>query len=117
MEQPSPEEKTRMHTQNVNRNIKVAAQETAGRCEEKPCRDGAGTLTHAQMRDLLLYIGDNSEQQKQPAFYIPPENAGITILRSAPQGLQIVLFMVEGWPEAIAVPEAGYLAVLTGIPL
>jgi hypothetical protein len=34
MEQPSPEEKTRMHTQNVNSNVKVAAQETAGRCDE-----------------------------------------------------------------------------------
>lgn len=99
-----------MHTQNVNSNVKVAAQETAGRCEKNQ-------LTRSQLRDLLLYIGDNSEQQQQPAFYIPPANVEITTLPSAPLGLQIVLCTVGGWPEAIAVPEAGYLAVLTGIPL
>lgn len=100
-----------MHTQNVNSNVKVAAQETAGRCDEK------NQLTRSQLRDLLLYIGDNSEQQQQPAFYVPPDNAQITVIRSTPLNLQMVLCTVGGWPEAIAVPEAGYLAVLTGIPL
>ncbi len=104
-----------MHTHNVN--VKTAAQESSRKMGGKKAVLKTSSLTRAQMRDLLLYIGDNSEKQKQPAFYIPPENAGITTLRSAPLGMQIVLIMVEGWPEAIAVPEAGYLAVLTGIPL
>ncbi len=104
-----------MHTQNVN--VKTAAQETAGRCGENTSADETNALTRSQLRDLLLYIGDNAEKQRQPTFYIPPENAGITTLRSVPLGLQIVLCTVGGWPEAIAVPEAGYLAVLTGIPL
>ena len=104
-----------MHTHNVN--VKTAAQESSRKMGEGNAVSDTSTLTRFQIRDLLLYIGDNSEQQKQPAFYIPPENAVITTLRSAPLGLQIMLFMVEGWPEAIAAPEAGYLAVLTGIPL
>ena len=99
-----------MYTQNVN--VKTAAQESSRKM------GGENTeLTRSQLRDLLLYIGDNSEQQQQPAFYIPPANVEITTLRSAPLGLQIMLCTLGGWPEAIAIPDAGYLAVLTGIPL
>jgi len=102
-----------MHTQTV----KTAAQESSRKMGEKPEVSKTFPLTRAQLRDLLLYIGDNSEKQKQPAFYIPPANAEIATIRSSELGLKIVLCMVDGWPEAIAAPEADYLAVLTGIPL
>ena len=104
-----------MHTHNVN--VKTAAQESSRKMGGKKAMLKTSTLTRAQLRDLLLYIGDNSEKQQQPAFYIPPENAQIITLRTVTPGLQIVLCTVEGWPEAIAIPEAGYLAVLTGVPL
>jgi hypothetical protein len=45
--QPSPQEKTRMHTRNVN--VKTAAQESSRKIGEKPCRTRSSSLRRKKL--------------------------------------------------------------------
>ncbi|WP_105655869.1 hypothetical protein [Cronobacter dublinensis] len=92
-----------MNTQNV----KTAAQESSGRPE-------TNALSMLQILDLFLYIMANSEGQKQPGFFVPPDNGEIFVIQSVGEIETLIVWMLDGWPLAAASPESQYLAVLTG---
>ena len=94
-----------MNTQNVN----TAAPESSGRCEKKP-------LSMNQLTDLFCYIMACSQGQKQPAFFIPPKDGDLIVAVSEDGSQTVIVWTLNGWPLAASVPEADYLAVLSGIP-
>ncbi|MBP2199257.1 hypothetical protein [Pantoea cypripedii] len=48
-------------------------------------------------------------------MFTPPEDAHLLMMRSPQE--TVIVRMLDGWPLAAAIPGAGYLAVLSGIPV
>jgi hypothetical protein len=92
-----------MHTQNV----KTAAPESSERW--------GGKFTMPHLTDLFLYVMINSEEQKQPGIFVPPPEGDLHIAVREDGGETVIVWTQNGWPLAAAIPESGYLAVLTGI--
>lgn len=100
-----------MHTRNVN----TAAPESSRKMGENTSGPRS-PLTMPQLTDLFLYVMAHSERQKQPAFFVPPVDGDLMVARSDDGAETVIVWTLQGWPLAAAVPEAGYLAVLSGIP-
>ncbi|HEY3591983.1 MAG TPA: hypothetical protein VGL07_18235 [Buttiauxella sp.] len=94
-----------MNTHNIN----TAAPESSGRC------DAVQRLTMPQLTDLFLYVMVNSEGQKQPGIFVPSQEGDLHIAVREGDGETVIVWTQNGWPLAAAIPESGYLAVLTGI--
>ncbi|WP_254677915.1 hypothetical protein, partial [Enterobacter sp. IF2SW-B1] len=99
---PSPQEKTRMHTRNVN--VKTAAQESTGRCDSN--------LPTSQFTDLFCWVLAASEGEPPPAIFTPPENATeLTIINDeCPDDISV--WVVEGRPVAAARPLDNFRRVI-----
>ncbi|WP_318366443.1 hypothetical protein [Enterobacter sp.] len=97
-----------MHTQNVN--VKTAAPESS-----RKIGVGGQAYTLNQMTDLFVYVLENARHQKQPGFFVPPAGGDLMVARSDELNETILIWMLEGWPLAISIPENNFLAVLTGI--
>jgi len=97
-----------MHTQNVN--VKTAAQESSRKMGE------GQAYTIGQMTDLFAWVLEHSASQKQPAMFVPPVNGDLMVARSDELNETILIWAVDSWPVAIAIPENHFLAVLSGIP-
>jgi hypothetical protein len=89
-----------MHTQNVN----TAAQESSERWEEK--------ITMPQLTDLFLFVMVNGMEQNQPEIFVPPMDSNLLMAISEDSGETVIVWTVNGWPIAAAVPESNYLAVI-----
>ena len=76
----------------------------------------AKKFTMPQLTDLFLYVMVNSEGQKQPGIFVPPPEGELHIAAREDGGETVIVWTQNGWPLAAAIPESGYLAVLTGIP-
>ncbi|MGM9496209.1 hypothetical protein ACTA1C_21790, partial [Enterobacter hormaechei subsp. xiangfangensis] len=100
--QPSPQEKTRMHTRNVN--VKTAAQESTGRCDSN--------LTTSQFTDLFCWVLAASEGEPQPAIFTPPENATELTLINDECTDYISVWVVDGRPVAAAMPLDNFHRVI-----
>ncbi|ENT4935652.1 TPA: hypothetical protein ACOEAJ_004539, partial [Enterobacter kobei] len=101
--QPSPQEKTRMHTRNVN--VKTAAQESTGRCDSN--------LTMSQFTDLFCWVLAASEGEPQPAIFTPPENATELTLINDECPDYISVWFVDGRPVAAAMPLDNFHRVIS----
>ncbi|MDF3650339.1 hypothetical protein, partial [Enterobacter hormaechei] len=99
---PSPQEKTRMHTRNVN--VKTAAQESTGRCDSN--------LTTSQFTDLFCWVLAASEGEPQPAIFTPPENATELTLINDECPDYISVWFVDGRPVAAAMPLDNFHRVI-----
>jgi hypothetical protein len=99
--QPSPQEKTRMHTRNVN--VKTAAQESTGRCDSN--------LTTSQFTDLFCWVLAASGEP-QPTIFTPPENATELTLINDECPDYISVWVVDGRPVAAAMPLDNFHRVI-----
>lgn len=72
-------------------------------------------LTVQQLTDVFCYILRCAEHQSQPDRFTPPEMASVLMMQS--QQETVIVWFMDGWPLAAAIPECGYIVVLTGIPL
>ncbi|MFP8742580.1 hypothetical protein, partial [Enterobacter asburiae] len=100
---PSPQEKTRMHTRNVN--VKTAAQESTGRCDSN--------LTTSQFTDLFCWVLAASEGEPQPVIFTPPENATELTLINDECPDYISVWVVDGRPVAAAIPLDNFHRVIS----
>ncbi|WP_237766374.1 hypothetical protein, partial [Enterobacter roggenkampii] len=100
---PSPQEKTRMHTRNVN--VKTAAQESTGRCDSN--------LTTSQFTDLFCWVLAASEGEPQPVIFTPPENATELTLINDECPDYISVWVVDGRPVAAAMPLDNFYRVIS----
>jgi len=99
-----------MNTQNVN--VKTAAHETS----RKMGGEVHNPVTFMQCLDLFLYVQENSQNQKQPAFFVQPEGGDLISFNSDDNAVTVLVWTVKGWPVAASVPQDHFMAVLSGIP-
>ncbi|MDV5534993.1 hypothetical protein, partial [Leclercia adecarboxylata] len=102
---PSPQEKTRMHTRNVN--VKTAAQESSGRCDS--------TLSVAQFTELFCWVLAATEGEPQPAVFTPPACGLEMIMLNKYSDERVSIWIVDSWPVAITLPQENFFRVLTSV--
>lgn len=90
---------------------KTAAAESAKRCDEN-----TGAITPFQFTDLVCYILACAENQTQPEYFTPPEDAEAFCMTSETDNSAVTVWMVKGWPLAIQNNTGEFICVLSGVP-
>lgn len=90
---------------------KTAAAESAKRCDEN-----TGAITLVQFTDLVCYILACAENQKQPEYFTPPEDAEAFCMTSDTDNSSVTVWTVKGWPLAIQDNTGEFICVLSGEP-
>lgn len=66
-------------------------------------------LTLSQMMELLCHILRCPGTHRHPGSYLPPQGA-VCLMMESP-GETVCLWMLDGWPDAVTVPESGFVYV------
>ena len=66
-------------------------------------------LTIGQMIELLCHTLNCPGARRHPGSYLPPQGA-ICLMMERP-GETVCLWMLNGWPDAVIVPESGFVYV------
>ncbi|MEG5888189.1 antirestriction protein [Enterobacter ludwigii] len=90
---------------------KTAAAESAKRCDENE-----GAITPVQFADLVCYILACAENQTQPEYFIPPDEAEAFCMTSDTDNSAVTVWTVKGWPLAIQTETGEFVGVLSGEP-
>lgn len=94
-----------MHTPD----IKTAAAESADRCDGKKER-----ITPGQFADLVCYMLASAENQTQPEYFTPPEDAEAFCMTNESDNSAVIVWIVKGWPLAIQNNTGEFFCVLSG---
>ena len=71
-------------------------------------------LTLSQMMDLPCHILRCPGPYRHPGSYLPPQGP-IRLMLASP-GATVCLWMLDGWPDAVTVPESGFVYVTGARP-
>ncbi|WP_410688342.1 hypothetical protein, partial [Citrobacter braakii] len=104
---PSPQEKTRMHTRNVN--VKTAAQESSGRCESE--------ITAEQIVDLFCWVMAATEGELQPLIFEPPVGSYELSLINENCIDYLSVWILDGYPVAAAAPVDNFFRTITPVSI
>lgn len=71
-------------------------------------------LTLSQMMDLLCHILRCPGTHRHPGSYLPPQGA-VCLMMESP-GETVCIWVLDGWPDAVTVPESGFVYVIGARP-